>query len=357
LAHLKLRDRDAIITKEGLIHRVYGYSHPSNAYICDPEYSPATLFTSANPKKAIRTKASEIYYKFYEDEGLRFIQENYPQYTIVHKPLQKYLVGISRRNISEMRKTDEIFQRLIEKKPKDELLKALRKVFQIVATSSSLSQSDFGVFGSILHGFYHPKFSDLDFVIYGKQKLDELCQTLGNLYNERKVFQNEFENNRCIEGKRWKFLNYSPKEFVWHQKRKMIYALFNDTGNGRDIKTEFEPVKRWEEIRNEYDQNTRIVGRGWIKAVARITDDSEAPFMPSIYPIEPIQILDGVKVENIHRIQSFVEEFRMQAKKDEEVNVEGNLEQVTSPNETFHQITLTYCPRYYGQVMKVLKPY
>ncbi len=45
----------------------------------------------------------------------------------------------------------------------------------------------------------------------------------------------------------------------------------------------------------------------------------------------------------------------MQAHRDEEVYVEGNLEQVTSSTKTFHQITLTYGPRYYEQVLKVLK--
>ena len=49
-----------------------------------------------------------------------------------------------------------------------------------------------------------------------------------------------------------------------------------------------------------------------------------------------------------------MEEFRQQAQKDEEVIVEGNLEEVVSPTERFLQVTLTYCPRYYDQVLKVL---
>jgi hypothetical protein len=49
-----------------------------------------------------------------------------------------------------------------------------------------------------------------------------------------------------------------------------------------------------------------------------------------------------------------MEEFRLQAQKDEVVIVEGNLEEVVSPKESFHQVTLTYCPRYYEQVLKVL---
>jgi len=55
------------------------------------------------------------------------------------------------------------------------------------------------------------------------------------------------------------------------------------------------------------------------------------------------------------RVISYVEEFRMQAERDEEVYVEGNLEQVVSSRKTFHQITLTYGPRYYEQALKVLK--
>lgn len=356
MVHIKLRDRDAITTKEGLIFRVYGYSHPPDAYFCDPEYSPKTLFKSSNPKKAIREKDSEIYYKFYEDEGQKFIHEKYPRYLILHEQLRKPLVGVFDKDISEVRRTEEVLQRLRKRKKMDGLLEALHEVLQIIMSRSNLSQKDFGVFGSILHGFYHPKYSDLDFIIYGQKALADLQETLSELYCEQTLLRNEFEGMHCLEGKRWKFRNYSPEEIILHQKRKLIYASLDHKKNGRVIKTEFEPVKKWEEIFNEYNPNIRIVKKGWIKAIARIIDDSDAPFMPSVYQIEPMKILSGQKVDEIQRIQSFVEEFRIQAKRDEEVYVEGNLEQVSSPSNMFHQITLTYCPRYYEQVLKVLKP-
>ena len=54
-----------------------------------------------------------------------------------------------------------------------------------------------------------------------------------------------------------------------------------------------------------------------------------------------------------HAIFSYMEEFRQQAQKDETVIVEGNLEEVESPAGSFWQVTLTYCPRYYEQVLKV----
>jgi len=354
LATIKLRDRDAIITADNIIFRVYGYFHPYDAYVCDPEYASATIYKSMDPK-APRGKRKPIYYKFYADEGLQFVREKYPRYTIFYEPLQKCLVGVPRAYIMKTREPDKGFQRLIERQPRDGLLKALHKVYSLVASRSGLSEKDFGVFGSLLHGFYHPKFSDIDLIVYSREKLRRLSETLEDFYREEGPLRNEFESEKAVEGKLWKFVNYNQKEYLWHQQRKMIYALFKDAEWARIIKIEFEPVKDWKEICNEYNLNTRVVKKGWIKAVVRIADDQDAPFIPSIYRIEPIEILNETKVENVQRILSYVEEFRMQAEKDELVYVEGNLEEVITPTTTFHQITLTYCPRYYEQVLKILQ--
>ena len=354
MATIKLRDRDAIITADNIIFRVYGYFHPYDAYVCDPEYASAAIYKSMDPK-APRGKRKPNYYKFYADEGLQFVREKYPRYTIFYEPLQKRLVGVPRTHIMKTREPDKGFRRLIERQPRDGLLKALHKVYSLVASRSGLSEKDFGVFGSLLHGFYHPKFSDIDLIVYSREKLRRLGETLEDFYREEGPLRNEFESEKAVEGKLWKFVNYSPKEYLWHQQRKMIYALFKDTAWKRTIKIEFEPVKDWKEICNEYNPNTRVIKKGWIKAVARIADAQDAPFIPSIYKIEPIEILEGPKVENVQRILSYVEEFRMQAEKDELVHVEGNLEEVITPTRTFYQITLTYCPRYYEQALKVLQ--
>jgi len=47
--------------------------------------------------------------------------------------------------------------------------------------------------------------------------------------------------------------------------------LFEDKRSGRVIKTEFEPMKQWREIHNEYDPNARVTRKGWIEAIARVT--------------------------------------------------------------------------------------
>jgi predicted nucleotidyltransferase len=351
---LKLRDRDAILTEDGIIFRVYGYIHPSGAYVCDPEYASPTVFRSTNPR-AKRGENETVYYKFFADEGMKLILNKFPQYTVFHEPLQKCLVGVNEDDITEVRKPDVGLQQLLAKETDNVLLKALQDLFTRVSSQSGLKAKDFGVFGSLLHGFYHPNFSDLDFIVYGKENMNRLCEALETLYREDPALRNEFDSIKAVESKDWKFLNYSLEEYLWHQRRKMIYAYFDSEDAGRVVKAEFEPVKDWKEICNEYNPSTRISHVGWIKAVAEITEDKDAPFIPSIYPIEVKDILEGPEVDDITRIFSYMEEFRMQAKQDEQVLVEGNFEKVVNGNNVFHQITLSYGPRYYEQTLKVIK--
>ena len=256
----------------------------------------------------------------------------------------------------QVHKPDVKLRQLLEKKPNDSLVKALQNLFGIVSSKSELSENNFGVFGSLLHGFYHPNFSDLDLVIYGRDNLNRLRITLKELYNdEDNCLRNEFNSMKAVSGKDWKFMNYSLKEYLWHQQRKMIYAYFDSKDAGRIVKAEFEPVKDWKEIINEYNPFTKIFHVCWIKAIVEITDDTDAPFIPSIYQIEVKKILEGPRVNEIQRIFSYMEEFRMQARRGEKVLVEGNLEKVVSGTNIFYQITLSYGPRYYEQTMKVIK--
>ena len=257
----------------------------------------------------------------------------------------------------ESRKPPERLQELLKAGPTDPLLAAMERVLGIATEKSGVSAQNFGVFGSMLHGFHHPKYSDIDFTIYGKSENAKVRKTMAQLYSDpNSGLRNEFESEDAMKGKDWRFKNFEVKDFVWHQRRKMIYGLYDDrTASGRVIKAEFEPVKAWNEIKSEYDPQTKIKQRGWAKLKARITADDEAPFIPSIYGIEPLEVLSGPKEAlDAMRIFSYMEEFRQQAQKDETVIVEGNLEEVEGPKGSFWQVTLTYCPRYYEQVLKVL---
>jgi predicted nucleotidyltransferase len=350
-----LRDRDALATTEGLIFRVFGYSHPRNAFICDAEYASANIFASNDPR-ALRSGGNQVFYKFYNDEGWKLIFSSFPQYTIFHEMLGQKVIGVNREDIAEARKPEERLRVLFEADTKDALHDAMQRVLNTVLQRSNLSVANFGVFGSLLHGFYHPKFSDIDLTVNGRKENAKMSETLQALYaDDLSGFRNEFETDEAIKGKQWRFKNYSAKEFLWQQKRKLIYGLFDDAKSGRTIKAEFEPVKAWSEIASEYDSNTRILRKDWVKINARVVTDNDAPFIPSVYGIEPLEVLIGTRdaLEAL-RVISYMEEFRLQAQKNETVCVEGNMEEVVTPNGNYHQIALTYCPRYYEQVLKVV---
>ncbi len=356
MANLKLRDRDAIQSAEGIIFRVFGYSHPQNNYLCDAEYASSKIFDSKDPR-APREGRSELYYKFYNDEGMKLVAKKYPQYLVEHKMLGLKLIGVPDSLIVESRQPQPRLQELLKQGPTDPLLAAMERTLEIASNKSSVPKTSFGVFGSMLHGFHHPKYSDIDFTIYGKMENRKIVETNRQLYSDpASGLTNEFASEDIMKGKTWLFQNFTVPDFVWHQRRKYIYGLYDDRKHsGRIIKAEFEPVKDWSEIKNEYNPETKIVQKGWVKLKARVTADDDGPFIPSVYGIEPLEVLSGPR-EAIEAVGvfSYMEEFRQQVQRDETIVLEGNLEEVQASSGSFQQVTLTYCKRYYEQVLKAL---
>ncbi len=347
----QLRDRDAIISREGMIFRVYGYSHPPTGYVCDIEYAPSNLYQSQHPK-APRHGKDVLYYKFFEDQGIKFIKQNYPKYHVHYRPLHRKLIGLPVTAVSTSRLPCHILQELYHQKPCDELLHALHDILHEITTISTLKLSNFGVFGSLLHNFYHPHFSDIDLVIIGKQSLRELQQALLSIYTTSSgILINEFSSSTTWNKDHWKFTNLSLPEYEWHQRRKLVYSLYTGSASSRQIKVEFEPVLSYPEIKNEYNELRRIENLGWIEAEGWILDDDHGSFMPSIFTFE-LDLSSRPDIQDIHRIISYVEEYRMQVNKGEKISVKGYVEKVTALRNHFYQITLTYAPRYYEQVLK-----
>jgi predicted nucleotidyltransferase len=353
----RVRDRDSPVTKEGIIFRVYGYNHPPKRCVCDVEYAPEQIYRTGDPR-AIRQSSSQFYYKFYVDGGLRFVSKNFPEYQLFFDPLQKKLVGLTSDQILELRKPEEKLSALLEGdlSHKDKLMRALQDIIDIVTSHSKLRSKDFGVFGSILHDFYNPDFSDLDFIIYGRENLRILRQTLKDLYRTRDTnLVNEFDDRaKWAKNRHWFFEDMTIWEFCELCKNKLIYSVYKPRTEGRDFKVEFEPVRDWSEIHEEYDPNSRIRRVGWITATAEILDDSDSFFIPSVYTIEQKRVIKGPSSYSIDRIVSFVEEFRGQAEVGQEVIVKGNLEEVEDSKGKHYQIVLSRVPDYYKQILKPL---
>ena len=349
---MKARDRDAPVSREGIIFRVIGYNHPPGAYFCDVEYAPDTLYRSKD-KRALRDGGKTIYYKFYFDEGLKFVKEKFPHYTIYSKVFKKRMVGISESQIAELRRPDKKLLQIFEEDEEDKLINALKKVLEKILEISSLRLTDFGVFGSLLHDFYNVNYSDLDFIIYGIRQTEELREVLRELYKDpNSGFKNEYGGSSPPDSRYKRFRHLSLKEYMWHQRRKMIYAIYNKAW--RILKMEFEPVKQWNEILNEYPNLVSVEKIGFVEAVIEVVDSSQSYFMPSVYKVEVLESHGIPSSIEVDKIVSYVEEFRLQLEEGERGYVRGWLEKITTrSDEERYQITLTYGPKYFDQVLKI----
>jgi predicted nucleotidyltransferase len=358
--NLKLRDRDDILTKEGIIFRILGYQHPPEGWICEPLYAPKSIFSSDN-HRAPRGFPEISYYKFYDNEGMTWMWKNYPSHRVYNKPLQTELIGVKNNQIALLRKPNIGLKELMnEQKPKDVLAQKTLEILEFVLDESKLRVDDFGIFGSLLHGFHHPAKSDLDFVVYGRNSLSKLLLTLDDLYSRNRgnvILRNEFDgfHKTYINQKNWRFTRMSIDEYVLHERRKLIWGSCTDSSTNREIKIEFEPVRTYDEIEDEYSNTERITSHGWVVLKGEIIEDKDAYFMPSIYGLNLKKIIEGkIPGKEIKRVISFVEEFRGQAQVGDQVLVAGTLEKVEMKSSEFYQIALTYCHRYFDQVMKII---
>lgn len=349
---MRFRDRDSPVTPEGLIFRAYGYDHPPDACFCDLEYALETIYKTDDPR-ALRDGRPKKYYKFYFDGGLKFVKKRHPQYQISHKSLGSLLVGVQENQIARVVRPDKQLKALMSVEG-DPLTDTLKEVLNLVIESSTLRLEDFGVFGSLAHGIHNTLYSDIDLIIYGKGEMKELRATLSELSDEG-VLTNEFEDwTMEMPPIHWNFARYSKKEYGQHQKRKLLYATYSSEKLDRVIKIEFEPVKRWNEIKNEYQTTMMIENLGRIEAVVRVLSDDEAGFMPSIYPVELEEIDRRIDPQDLVRVVSYVEEFRLQIEEGETALVRGDLERVETTDAQFHQIMLSYGDDYFDQVLKAM---
>lgn len=350
---MRYRDRDAPVTRDGLVFRTYGYDHPPDACFCDLEYAPETLYKSDDPR-ALRDGLPMKYYKFYFDGGLKFAMNRSPPYLIAHEPLKKDMVGVREQQLARVTRPEQRLQELLRVED-DSLIETCEEILDLVTDGSSLRRGDFGVFGSLAQGFHNQRYSDIDLIIYGMKELRELRATLRELYRAGPL-RNEFERWTPDDPPaHWNFTRYAKEEYGAAQRRKGIYAVYPSQRLGREVKIEFEPVRRWEEITNEYGITRRIESLSRVQAVGTILDGDQGGFMPAVYPVELREITGGTDYLEVERVVSFVEEFRLQLKAGDEALIRGNLERVEREDGDLYQITLSYGEDYFDQTLKPLK--
>ena len=302
---------------------VTGYLHPPDRYTAYLKYSPAPVG---------KWKSGEIYYRrdleYYHvgkvADTIAHLERNYPHY--VHRcPVR----GIKFSMIPQdyVRKYHLPEQRLKEilENPRDPLEEEVCAFVSEIIACTGINEEDLGITGSILLGIHNPEFSDIDLLVYGLENALKVRTALkeGRSTKIRPVTGTVLEE-WCASVVKHFPLSY--EEAQYSAGRRWNYGFF------RDRYFSIHPTKKDDEIGENYgDKIYREKGVARIKAI--VSDASESLFMPALYRIDEVEVIEGeVEAQRaaplLKEVLSYEGLYRDVVDSGEEIEARGKLESV-----------------------------
>jgi len=277
------KDRDFLETAEGLIFCVVGYLHPPERYTAYLKYLPAE--TGKWQRGGTFYRRSLAYYHVRSvQETLAFLEAHYPHYVstdpaqglrfsfVPHERVRRYYVPEERLS--------EILQQ-----PRDPLEEEVCDLVGILTRASGVSPHALGITGSILLGLHNPGFSDVDLTVYGRAQALAIRSAVERLKGTR---LQEIDHSRRQQWRTETAARFglSPEDVAYLETRRWNYFLFR----GRYVSV--HPTREDGEILEEYGDR-RYEARGVATIEATVAEVSDALFLPAIYRLAEVQIIEG----------------------------------------------------------------
>ena len=277
------KDRDFLRTREGMFFCVTGYLHPPDRYTGYLKYSPASKGKWEDDVTAYRRELP-YYHVRNVAKTIRFLEEHYPAY--VHdchvRDLRFSMVPeerVVRYYAPEMR-----MQQILDA-PQDPLEEQVRALAKDVMRVADIDRAKLGITGSVLIGLHNPRFSDIDLTVYGLTNAQRLRATLRErgIRSARPLddayvakwtkgiagrFPLTVKQAEHIAARRWNYGTYEGRYFSVH------------------------PIRSDDEITERYGDHT-YRGEGTALIRATVEDVGEALYMPAIYRVQDVHVLDG----------------------------------------------------------------
>jgi predicted nucleotidyltransferase len=324
----KPKDRDFIETKEGMFFCMTDYLHPPDKYTAYLKYSPAPVGKWKGEEIHYRREL-EYYHVSQVADTIAYLEQNYPYY-VHHCPVRDIKFSmIPREYVKNYYVPEQRLQEILEI-PRDPLEEEVCAFVSEIIACTGIKEEDFGVTGSILLGIHNPEFSDIDLLVYGLENaakvraalkegrsaqirsvagetLEEWCASIA------KHFPLSYEEARYLAGRRWNYGFFGDRYFSIH------------------------PTRTDDEIRENYgDRSYRERGTARIRAIA--SDASEALFMPALYKVEEVEVIEGqVDVLPLREVVSFEGLYRDVVDTGAEIEIRGKLESV---NEQYYRLVI-----------------
>jgi predicted nucleotidyltransferase len=316
------RDRDFIQTDEGFFFCVVGTLHPPERVISYIKYVPSNTGIWGNNTK----RFNRILQKYTITnllETFNYLKTNYPHY-MFHSPADNITVtAVPHTNIKTHFKPEQKLAELRQTRQLDSLQQKLVRFTKFLAETSGVPEDSFGVTGSLLLDIHQPKFSDLDVTVYGVKDSWRLHRALTEkLDNEAPMKRLEEKTLQEWCSRKAECYPLLPAEASKIYERKWNLGVFEDKW------VSIHPVKLEEEVTEEYDESSyRSCGQVTVRAV--VSDNTDCLFLPSVYKIKDVEVLEGTQQGNVTEIVAYESLYDSLAENGETIQAKGKLERVT----------------------------
>ena len=316
------RDRDFLQTNEDFFFCVVGPLHPPERVISYIKYIPSESGVWGRDEK----KFSRILQKYTIPnllETFNYLEINYPHY-LFHSPVDNITItAVPHQNIKEHFKPEEKLAQLRQASQLDSLQEKLVRFTRFLEETSGVPVGSFGVTGSLLLDIHQPKFSDLDVTVYGVKDSWALHRALSENRNSEmpmKRLKGKALKDWCI--KKAKQYPLSQAEASKIYERKWNLGVFEHRW------VSIHPVKLESEVTEEYGEATyHPCGQVTIRAIVR--DNTDCLFLPSVYKIEEVKVLEGPRLGKVTEVVSYESLYDSIAENGELIQARGKLEQVS----------------------------
>ena len=325
----KPKDRDFVETLEGLLFCLVGYQHPPDKYIAYLKYSPAP--SGPWQRRGVAYHRELVFYHAHQVAlTIAELEQQYPPYVhdstvwdmrfsmVPHDRVRAYYVPETR-----------LAQ--IMAKPMDELEEATVKVIEEIRRGASIPLSALGVTGSILLGIHSPAFSDIDLTVYGRRNVQRLRDVMNDLaLAGASPMDAAYVDEWCRGVVKHHALTYAQAH--WLISRRWNFVYFGEARHTISL----HPTRADDEITETYGEHFyRDIGVARIAAT--LTDTRDAIYLPAIYQVASVDILEGPQVA-ISEICAYEGLFAQIGEIGQRVEARGKLERVD--HGPFHRLVV-----------------
>ncbi len=335
-----------IITKDGLHCQVYSNEHPEGYIIVKPKYIPTEkIHSDSLPYRFIMgKKVNRLDIWINKDSLKKYLDDfskAYPHYIVKSDVHDKdmFFFAVPKEYIEKVYFPKDGLKELMNIPYKD-LDEHLKKVVELVTflIKSNIKLEDIGITYSTLMGHYSENLSDINIVIYGKEKFWELMGFLEK-NSHKNLKWKTYEDWEKFYTKRNRKIVHDKKTYIRNMNKKKSEGFFKETLFVIfAVENENETWFKWGE------EKYRQIGIAKFNAVVK--DNKNSVVRPGYYDISNSEFIEGDFECNDVKIEKIVFQSRdycMLAYPGEKIEVKGVVEEVTPRfGEIYYRVVVGY---------------